>query len=73
MNRPSEALLDAFLEDLREPVRRLRERGWPAEVVVVNEDGWFGVRVETKLDGPRVPVEAVGGPDVSVGYVRSDG
>jgi hypothetical protein len=52
------ALIDAAMQDLRAPVLRLRELGWPAEVIAVNEEGWFGLRVDICLNGLRIPVEA---------------
>jgi hypothetical protein len=56
--RPRLVLLEAAVEEVRPIVEKLRAAGWPTEIVAVNEPEFFGVRVEIRLDGIPVPVEA---------------
>lgn len=66
MNKPTTALMRAFLDEARPFIRELREDGWPVEVIVVDEPTFLGVRLEVPLDGLRLPVRE-GEPDTYEG------
>lgn len=60
-NRVREVLLRACAEDVQYHVEKIRSIGWPAEVIAVNDEDFFGLRIEIRLDQVPVPVEAVNG------------
>jgi hypothetical protein len=62
MNRPTTALVRAFIEDAKTAVRKLQADGWPVEVVIVDEPKFIGVRLEVPLDGLRLPTASVNAP-----------